>query len=165
MADEELEEETSARPWYFGMGALIGMSVSFLAVVFAVLVLLQDTDPPPEAASVAPIEIEDPDGVLTGALLRLEPITANIESTTTFLQLSVVFEYFELFLPADASFHIPRLRDAILSVLRTKTADELLSDEGKETLRLELIAAANSAIDAEDDIVDVYFEQFVLQSS
>lgn len=165
MAEEELEVEGEGKPWYLGRAFLIGGSSVLLLGVAGVVAFLLSSSAPKKQVSLAPAEIEDPDGVLTGALLRLEPLTVNIESTTTFLQLSVVFEYFELYLPLESELHVPRLRDAMLRVLRTKKAEELLSDEGKENLRLELIGAANRALGAEDEIVDVYFEQYVLQSS
>lgn len=56
------------------------------------------------------------------------------------------------------------IRDAIITVLSSKTPAEVLSVEGKETIKEELIEAINGAIGLEEGpIVNVYFNEFLVQ--
>lgn len=58
----------------------------------------------------------------------------------------------------------PVIRDAIINVLSSKTKDEVLTPEGKETLKEELIDGINEACELEEDpVVAVYFQSFLVQ--
>lgn len=59
---------------------------------------------------------------------------------------------------------MPMLRDAILRVLASKKAEKLLTVEGKDSLKDEIIEAANVALGYEEPlIVNVYFQEFLIQ--
>ena len=56
------------------------------------------------------------------------------------------------------------IRDAIISTLSYKTPNELLTQEGKEALKEELVDAINEALDLEESVVvSVYFKDFIMQ--
>jgi len=58
----------------------------------------------------------------------------------------------------------PMIKDAIIHVLSSKRTQEVLSLEGKEILKEELIDALNDAIDIDDaPIVNIYFLEFIIQ--
>lgn len=58
----------------------------------------------------------------------------------------------------------PMIKDAIIRVLSAKTADEVLTSAGKETLKDELIEAINEAIEMDDNpVVGIYFTEFIVQ--
>lgn len=58
----------------------------------------------------------------------------------------------------------PMIRDAVITLLSSKRASELLSLDGKEALKKELLDKINAAIDLEDSIVtNVYFGEFIIQ--
>jgi flagellar FliL protein len=55
-----------------------------------------------------------------------------------------------------------RLRDAILTVLGTRTVDELLTPEGKAKLKQDLLQAVNDRA-PEIDCKEIYFTEFLVQ--
>ena len=58
--------------------------------------------------------------------------------------------------------HIPAMRDAVLSVLQTKTMKDLGSPKERETLKDELREHINKEV-AEEPVVKVYFTAFATQ--
>ncbi len=54
------------------------------------------------------------------------------------------------------------IKNAIITVLSTKTSDNLLTLSGKEELRKQLIKAINKAL-GEDVVKDIYFTDFIVQ--
>jgi flagellar FliL protein len=57
---------------------------------------------------------------------------------------------------------MPRMRDTILTLLSTKTAEEMTSNEGKEKLKKEILEKVNEYL-PEDGAHDVFFTDFVVQ--
>ena len=58
----------------------------------------------------------------------------------------------------------PMIKDAIIRVLASKRSAEVLTNEGKEKLKEELVEAINEAIGLEQPaVVNVYFEEFIIQ--
>lgn len=55
-----------------------------------------------------------------------------------------------------------RVRNAMLAVLTSKTSDEILTEEGKLTLRKQLLKAARAAVE-EPSIEAVYITDFIVQ--
>jgi len=57
-----------------------------------------------------------------------------------------------------------QMRDAIIRVLSSKKAEELLTTEGKERLKEELMEALNEAMGLEEPpVTGVYFSEFIIQ--
>jgi flagellar FliL protein len=54
------------------------------------------------------------------------------------------------------------IKNAIITVISTKTSDTLLTLSGKEELKKQLIKAINSAL-GEDAVRDIYFTDFIIQ--
>ncbi len=54
------------------------------------------------------------------------------------------------------------IKNAIISVISTKTSDTLLTLSGKEELKKQLISAINKAL-GEDAVKDIYFTDFIIQ--
>ncbi|MFN7550779.1 MAG: flagellar basal body-associated FliL family protein, partial [Pseudomonadota bacterium] len=62
--------------------------------------------------------------------------------------------------------HTPAIRDRLLLLFGTKTAEELAAREGRETLRLMALAEANKVMLEEtgkDAVEALYFTSFVTQ--
>ncbi len=57
---------------------------------------------------------------------------------------------------------LPKVRDAILTILPTKRSEELQSVKGKNILRDELIAKLNTLLNG-DLVKNIYFTEFVIQ--
>jgi flagellar protein FliL len=57
---------------------------------------------------------------------------------------------------------MPRMRDTILTLLSTKTAEEMTSNEGKEKLKEQILEKVNEYL-PEEGAEDVFFTDFVVQ--
>ncbi|MCB0214578.1 MAG: flagellar basal body-associated FliL family protein, partial [Anaerolineae bacterium] len=67
-------------------------------------------------------------------------------------------------LPPELYARRPMMRDAVINVLSGKTAQELLSADGKETLKEELVEVLNEATAFDDAaILNVFFIEFIIQ--
>ena len=55
-----------------------------------------------------------------------------------------------------------RLRDAILTVLGTRTIDELLTADGKTKLKQDILKSINASV-PEIECKEVYFTEFLVQ--
>lgn len=67
-------------------------------------------------------------------------------------------------LPAPLGARTPMIRDAVIKVLSSKKAADVLTVEGKEQIKEELIESMNEATGLEEGpIVAVYFSDFIVQ--
>ena len=57
---------------------------------------------------------------------------------------------------------MPRMRDTILTLLSTKTAEEMTSNEGKEKLKKEILEKVNEYL-PDEGAEEVFFTDFVVQ--
>lgn len=58
----------------------------------------------------------------------------------------------------------PMIRDAIIHVLASKKVQDVITNEGKERLKEELIEAINESLSlSEDPVVNIYFLEFIIQ--
>jgi flagellar basal body-associated protein FliL len=62
----------------------------------------------------------------------------------------------------ELTAHLPMINDVIITLLSTKTFNQIYTSEGKETLRQELIQALNSRLIGYK-VIQVYFNEFVVQ--
>ncbi len=176
--DEEGQEEAQEE----GEGK---KSSKMLFIIIAVVVLLvggggaafflMGGDPPPADGE----EIEEPD--VSYAHLKLDTIIVNLSEHTSFLKTKLLLEYDPSLLGADSDFvadetgeavetpqifksREPMMNDAIITVLSSKTSTELLTLEGKESLKEELLEAVNDAIGLDEaPVVNIFFVQFIVQ--
>lgn len=113
---------------------------------------------------------------------KLEPFVVNLRGGRSFLKLTLMIEY-DLGLlgfigsaedseempigddlPGALGTRKPMIRDAVLTVLSSKSATNLLTVEGKEQLKEELIEAVNDAVDLDEaPVTGVYFLEFLVQ--
>lgn len=125
------------------------------------------------------------------ATAKLEPFIVNLSENSTFLKVTLLLEYdpallevaekaaggggghgsggggeegAEGGLPGLMSQRLPMLNDAIIRVLSSKRAQEVLTPDGKEQLKQELIEAVNEAIGLDEGpVVNIYFTEFIIQ--
>ena len=62
----------------------------------------------------------------------------------------------------ELEIRAPQVRDCLISVLRGRTAEEVLSQRGMTQLKQEVISVLNEILGARA-ISDVYFTDFVVQ--
>jgi flagellar FliL protein len=60
------------------------------------------------------------------------------------------------------STYLPRLRDTILSVLGSRSVDELLTPDGKTKLKADLLDAINARV-PDLQCKEIYFTEFLVQ--
>lgn len=67
-------------------------------------------------------------------------------------------------MPPELVVRYPMMRDAILRVLSSKRASDVLTSAGKETLKQELVEAINEATGYDEPpVVNIYFTEFIIQ--
>jgi len=94
----------------------------------------------------------------------LEPFIVNIYDgqEIRYLKLKVEFEMVNPEVKAELDTKVAPLRDAVLILLTTKTMQEIQDLQGKNTLREQILAAANRIAGA-NKVSKVYFTDFVVQ--
>lgn len=83
-----------------------------------------------------------------------------------FLQVNVEGLTRDASIKEEITLHLPHIRNNIVMLLSSKTYDELITPEGKENLRKEVLAEVRKILRKEtgkDGIEDVYFTSFVMQ--
>jgi flagellar basal body-associated protein FliL len=99
------------------------------------------------------------------ATLALDPFLVNLADTDdirfvkTTLQLGLAEEPKE---QTKNSVIIAAIRDSIISLLSSKKADQILTPQGKDTLRKEIRARVN-ALSPKTKVLEVYIVDFVVQ--
>ncbi len=99
---------------------------------------------------------------LPGAVVPLEVFIVNLGVKGSFLKTTIQLELTRPEPGHDFERNVPKIRDAIIRVLSTRIAQEILAPEGKEKLREDIKKAANDALGTED-ITAIYFTEFIVQ--
>lgn len=96
-------------------------------------------------------------------VVELQPFVVNLADTeeARYLRLTVSVGVGESGEKPDALF-ITRVRNAMLGILSGKKSDEILTVEGKKTLRKELLNAAQAASE-EPHVQAIYITDFIVQ--
>lgn len=128
------------------------------------------------------------------ATLKLDPFIVNLSENISFLKVTLLLEFDQLFnkaagakgehdeahggggsggeskgeagggAPPRLTERQPMIRDAIIHTLSAKKVSDVITSEGKEKLKEELIEAVNDAIGLPDNpVVNVYFLDFIIQ--
>lgn len=116
--------------------------------------------------------------------IEFDPFIVNLSENASFLKIKLLVEYdpaiFAKYstegahgaggeekgpgMPAKMQSRYPIIRDAVIRVLSSKTAPDLLTLDGKDTLKEELVEAINTAIGLDEGpVVAVYFVEFMIQ--
>ena len=96
------------------------------------------------------------------ALVALDSFVVNLAEQGRFLKVTMQFELADA---ADQPIVIektPQLRDAIITLVSSKSAEAVASPEGKVQLKDELLLRANQAV-GRDIFKNLYFTEFVMQ--
>lgn len=99
---------------------------------------------------------------LPGAVLPLEVFIVNLQVKGSFLKSNIQLEFADPEPPLGIDNDVPKIRDKIIRIVSSKSAQELLSPDGKEQLRNEIKEGVNEVLGSED-VVQVYFTEFIIQ--
>lgn len=105
---------------------------------------------------------EHGEGKLSNALLPLDTFIVNLQVKGSFLKTTIQLEFSKPELPHEIETDTAKIRDAVIRVLSTKSAQDILTPEGKDQLREEIKTASNEALKSED-ILAVYITEFIIQ--
>jgi flagellar FliL protein len=99
-----------------------------------------------------------------GFIYDLDPFLVNLADTdpSRYLKIRINIESHESKENEGVKERLPRLRDAILTLLSSKTYREIYESEGKKKLKEEIIQRANQSL-AGFQVKAVYFTEFVIQ--
>ncbi len=163
--DVPREEEEKAKS---GGGAkkllLIGLPVLLLAggagAYFAGLLPVGAEEVPPEQA----MEAELSPAFAPTVIRPLDPFIANLadESAGRYIKTTIQLEFSGTEPPAWFDARMPQIRDLILTLLTSKSFDDIRTPEGKQILREEMIRRTNQALQA-DAVRAAYFTEFIVQ--
>jgi flagellar protein FliL len=96
------------------------------------------------------------------SLFALDPFVLNLAEQGRFLKVTMQFELLNPSHEQMLTERVPHLRDAIITLLSSKSSDTLSSPEGKFQLKDELLLRANQAA-GKNVFKNLYFTEFVMQ--
>lgn len=98
--------------------------------------------------------------------VKLETFTVNLADQESYLQTEISLKVADPKVQEKLKQHMPEVRDALLRLLSSKTAEELMTTEGKTTLAEEVRKEVNRVIGAKkasQGVKDVLFTSFIIQ--
>ncbi len=95
-------------------------------------------------------------------LIALDPFVVNLAEQGRFLKVAMQFELGDAANQPLVAEKTPQLRDAIITLVSSKSVDAVSSPEGKFQLKDELLLRANLAI-GKEIFKNLYFTEFVMQ--
>ncbi len=96
------------------------------------------------------------------SLIALDSFILNLAEQGRFLKVTMQFEIADMANLPLVTERTPQLRDAIITLMSSKSAEALSSPEGKLQIKDELLLRANQAI-GKDVFKNLYFTEFVMQ--
>lgn len=99
-----------------------------------------------------------------GINFPLDPFVVNLsdQGANKFLKISVQLELSGTLLQEKAKGKVPQLRDAVISLLTSKSSDALMTPDGKLQLKDEINIRANQIL-GQGSVKNVYLTDFVMQ--
>lgn len=88
------------------------------------------------------------------------------KSRARFLQVNIDGMTREEVMKQEVTKHLPQIRNNIVLLLSSKTYDDLITPEGKETVRQEVLAEIQKVMESETGkkgIENIFFTSFVMQ--
>ena len=103
-------------------------------------------------------------GEAAAPILPLETFIANLadEGGSRYLKATFQIEFVGVAVPPEVTPRLPKIRDLLLTLLSSKTFDDVRTPEGKQQLREEIIARVNQVLER-DAVKAVYFTEFIVQ--
>jgi flagellar FliL protein len=99
-----------------------------------------------------------------GPIKPFEPFIANLadEGGKRYLKATFQVEFLGDHVPAELDARLPQVRDLLLTLLTSKTFEEVRTPDGKQQLREEIINRVNQVLER-DAVKAVYFTEFIVQ--
>lgn len=97
---------------------------------------------------------------------KLETFTVNLADGETFLQVEISLSVADVAVQSKLKLHMPEVRDSLLRLLSSKSAEELATLEGKDKLAGEVLGHVNEILGAkkpDQGVKKVLFNAFIIQ--
>lgn len=166
-----------------GKGKKGGSKLKLIIIVVVLLVVLAGafvafkmffTAPPaPPAESVAPAPANGAaaapgaGGMKLGPLVAFDPFVVNLADPggARYLKMTMSVELAseDPVLAAELETRKPQIKDIILTVLSSKSFEEVSTPQGKISLKQEIMQKLNGAVSTGNAISNVYITEFVVQ--
>lgn len=95
-------------------------------------------------------------------LISLDPFVLNLTEQGRFLKVTMQLELTDMSFQQMVMDKVPQLRDAIITLLSSKSVESVSSPEGKLQVKDEIILRANQAV-GKNAFKNLYFTEFVMQ--
>jgi flagellar basal body-associated protein FliL len=105
-------------------------------------------------------ELEEGESPL-GAIVPLETFVVNLDGGR-YIRAQIQLEFTTRDVSKRFYARVIPIRDAIISALSKKSAETIVTDGGRQSLKTELKSVVNEAL-GKDEVAKVYFSQFLVQ--
>ncbi|MBF0169735.1 MAG: flagellar basal body-associated FliL family protein [Nitrospinae bacterium] len=150
-----------------------------LVIIIAVLVVLllaagggmfyfMNQKPAEPAEGAVPVEDEAAkaaaEAAAMGVTVELDPFVVNLssEGVDRYLKAVIVLQLSSAPAQEEIAKRGPQIKDSIITVLSSKSPEEVLSIQGKYDLKLELVKRINSMLST-GVVREMFFTEFVVQ--
>jgi flagellar protein FliL len=164
MADEKLEAaseqqkpESPAKGGKKKLMLIIGGTVLALAIAGGIFFFVAGKKTAADGHKTKDAESES-----KSILISLDPFVLNLSEQGRFLKVTMQIELGDPALQPMVTGKIPQLRDAIITLVSSKSAESVSTPEGKFQLKDELLLRANQAV-GKDVFKNLYYTEFVMQ--
>jgi len=109
-------------------------------------------------------EAKKPEKVVSGHIYKMDPFVVNLRDTERmrYLKLKLEIESSEQKANEEYEKRLPQLRDMILTVLTSKSSNDIRDSQGKTQLRKEMQERLNQLVRS-FQIKTIYFSEFIIQ--
>ncbi|HIC87496.1 MAG TPA: flagellar basal body-associated FliL family protein [Aquificae bacterium] len=168
MADENKTQGQKGKGRLF---IILGILLILLGIsgLFAYKTLFSEKENPIEKAKkeeLKKIEEEIKKAEKPGIMYNLGSLIVNLadQDAVTFLKVSITLELDNLQVQEQVEQRLPQIKDAIISLISSRTSNEIKTPEGQEKLKEEILKRINAILPA-GGVRNVYFTEFIIQSS
>lgn len=173
MADEKKEESSGGgnKLIIIIVAAVVGLLLVVAVVV--VMLLMGGSDDDVGAAPAAPVATSNPalnarsggqSFLSIGPTYAFDQLIVNLSSQSgrRYLKTTINAELSSEQLVLELDTKKPAIRDTLISVLSSKTYEEIATSKGKENLKNELVERINESL-VDGKIVNLFFTDFTVQ--
>lgn len=100
-----------------------------------------------------------------GPTFEVGEFTLNLLSSPNqrrYIRTEIVLEASSKKVISELEKRTPQVRDAIITIVRSRTAEELSTQAGMESLRLDILQAMNALV-SKGEVTDVFFINLIIQ--
>ena len=169
MAEEKKRDEQQGAGKKIIIFAVLGVLILGLGIGGTVFFMISKPAPGQQSAEemAAAKAAQEPEEIIYHELHPAFIANFSGRSNKNYMQVYIVALASKKSAIDDLTLHMPAVRNDILMTLGRVSSDQIETVEGKEALRLKVLATLRQTIKMktgrEDDIKDIYFTKFVAQ--